>query len=396
MTLKEWTIIGIIATAAIAFILPVYAFAEADRMAGAQATLLHESIKEGEVSYAENCVVCHGTTGEGIGTYPGLNNEGVQQMDYDTIFKVIERGRYDTAMAAWGVEEGGVFNDMQIDQLIAMVQQGDWAETAHTVDQLGLAPPTVITVEISDDMLAELAELPHGDVIAAGLPVYAANCTGCHGAQGEGTSIAPALNDPTLRQQRTDAELQRIITNGVSATLMAGWGQALAPQDIDNLVGLVRYFDEIPAGVIPQPELPPIASTDAQVIAAGQQLFSVVCSSCHGPDGQGSRMAPALNVQSFLAETNDLAIKAIISQGVTDTRMPAWGGRLSDDDLNSLVSFIRSWEPTAPAVAAPSQTGPGSTQGGGGPPWMRDTQEQTQQQGGGGILPNLRRWFQGE
>lgn len=62
-------------------------------------------------------------------------------------------------------------------------------------------------------------------------------------------------------------------------------------------------------------------------------------------------MAPALNVQSFLTQTNNQAIKAIISQGVPNTRMPAWGGRLSDDELNALVSFIRSWEPTAPAVA---------------------------------------------
>jgi cbb3-type cytochrome c oxidase subunit III len=240
------------------------------------------------------------------------------------------------------------------------------------VDRLGLSPPTVISVEISADILAELADLPHGEVFASTLPLYGANCAGCHGAAGEGTAIAPALNDATLRSQKSDAELSRIITNGVPGTLMAGWNQALTEPDIANLVSLIRYWDEIPAGLIPQPELPPIASTNAEVIAAGEKLYNVACSNCHGSDGQGTRMAPALNVQGFLTETDDQALKAIISQGVPDTRMPAWGGRLSDEELNALVSFIRAWEPTAPAVSQPS----GGLDGGQGlgPPWLRGNQ----------------------
>jgi mono/diheme cytochrome c family protein len=365
--MKIWTLVGLIATTLIAVALPVYAFTESARMAQARQTLLQDAIRQGQVTYAENCVVCHGVAGQGIGTYPGLANPGVGGMDYNTIFKVIERGRYGTAMAAWGVGEGGVLNDMQVDQLIAMIQHGNWANTAATVERLGLAPPTVITVEISDDILAQVAALPHGDLLAAALPVYAANCTGCHGAQGEGTAIAPALNTPDLRAAKTEADLTRIITNGVSGTLMAGWSKALTPQDIDHLAAFIRYWDEIPAGLIPQPELPPIASPNAQVIAAGGKLFSIACSNCHGAQGQGTPMAPTLNVQTFLTATGDQAIKAIISQGVPDTRMPAWGGRLTDAQLNSLVSFIRAWEPTAPAAAQP---GVGSG-GGLGPPWLR-------------------------
>jgi mono/diheme cytochrome c family protein len=380
MMMRKWTIIGFIATVIIAVALPVYALNEAGRMVNAQASLLTASIEHGQVVYAENCVVCHGPDGQGISAYPGLANEGVQSMDYDTLFKVIERGRYDTAMAAWGVNEGGVLNDMQIDQLIAMIRQGDWAETALTVDRLGLSPPTVISIEISDDILADLANLPHGEVIVDALPVYAANCIGCHGAQGEGTAIAPALNDDSLRSQNTDADLNRIITNGVPGTLMAGWDQALTPSEITGLVGLIRYWPEIPTGLIPQPELPPIASTNADVIAAGEKLYNVACSSCHGHNGQGTRMAPALNVQSFLTQTNDQAMKAIISQGVPDTRMPAWGGRLTDEQLNSLISFIRAWEPDAPVVAQPTQGGERGQ--GGGPPWLRDNQEESQ----GGLL----------
>ena len=69
-------------------------------MTEAEAELLTESIEQGQVVYAENCVVCHGADGQGISAYPGLANEGVRSIDYDDIFKVIERGRYNTAMAA--------------------------------------------------------------------------------------------------------------------------------------------------------------------------------------------------------------------------------------------------------------------------------------------------------
>ena len=102
MTLRKWMIIGFVATVFIPVALPVYAFNESYRMVNAQTTLLTESIEHAEIIYAESCVVCHGVDGRGIGAYPGLDNEGVQDMAYSDLFKIIERGRYNTAMAAWG------------------------------------------------------------------------------------------------------------------------------------------------------------------------------------------------------------------------------------------------------------------------------------------------------
>ncbi len=87
------------------------------------------------------------------------------------------------------------------------------------------------------------------------------------------------------------------------------------------------------------------------MIADGQVLFNVACKSCHGLDGYGTRMAPALNNQAFLSETPDAAIYQIIANGVPETMMPAWGGRLDEARINSLVAFLRSLEETAPPVA---------------------------------------------
>lgn len=374
--MKNWQILGVLATALIVLILPIYALNETTRMADTSQALLGEAITAGQVVYAENCVLCHGAEGEGIGTYPPLTS--AVTMDYDSLYKVIERGRYGTAMAAWGVDEGGVLNQMEIEQLIALIQSpSHWPDTARTVERLGLSPPEVVQIDLTDDLLAEIAALPHGEVLARALPVYAVNCVGCHGANGEGNSVGPALNEATLRDSRTDEELTRSISNGIPGTLMAAWNQTLTTENIADLVALVRYWAEIPAGSLPEPDLPPIVSTDAEVLLRGEQLYDVACAGCHGPSGEGSRMAPALNTQSFLTQTPDQAIKAIIAQGVSNTRMPAWGNRLSDADLNSLVSFIRSWESTAPAVANPSvgssygNQGGGNQGGGQGPPWLR-------------------------
>lgn len=54
----------------------------------------------------------------------------------------------------------------------------------------------------------------------------------------------------------------------------------------------------------------------------------------------------------------------IVTQGVTGTSMPAWGDRLSAAEIQSIVGFIRAWEPTAPEVATPAR--------GGGPWWRND------------------------
>ena len=72
--MKKWIITGFVATIIIAAVLPLYAFNEADRMTTAEANLLAESVHQGQIVYAENCVVCHGASGEGISAYPGLAN----------------------------------------------------------------------------------------------------------------------------------------------------------------------------------------------------------------------------------------------------------------------------------------------------------------------------------
>jgi mono/diheme cytochrome c family protein len=118
------------------------------------------------------------------------------------------------------------------------------------------------------------------------------------------------------------------------------------------VVALVSSWGELhAAGVrLPVIEVAPL-DTSPQAIANGQRLFSVLCTQCHGIDGYGSPIAPALNNQTFLSQKPDAAIQQIIAGGVTGTNMPAWGGYLTDADIAAITVYLRSLQPAAPIVA---------------------------------------------
>lgn len=343
--------------------LSYYILNEPVRIVQAQDEVLALQLDEAMTLYAENCAVCHGLSSEGIGATPPLNNPALLSMPYEDLYKTIARGRYQTAMPAWSIEDGGALGDYQIDELVLLILRGDWGVTGDRVVNLGLAPLIPFTTEVDPALLAEVGNLPDGATLQAAVTLFAANCVSCHGADGLGTGIAPALNDPVVRE-KTAEEITRIITYGNTGTLMAGWSNILAPEDITALVSLVQRWDEIPLGTIPAPDVP-IPVTE-ESLALGTQLYAANCSRCHGPEGQGTPRAPSLNVRSFLTETNDQAIQQIITSGVPGTAMPTWGDRMTATDIQAIVGFIRQWESTAPEVAI-------LTRPGGGPPWRNNT-----------------------
>lgn len=358
--------LAILGASLLAIALGVYILIEPQRMTQAAVELVNAQVVDGQIIYAENCAVCHNAAGEGIGANPALNTDGLKLMDYDTLYKTIARGRYNTAMPAWSVTDGGPLNDAAINALIVMIQNGDWHDTQIVVADLGLAPRVPLSVTVPITTLQAIAALPDGAALAKGVELYAANCIACHGASGEGSPLAPALNDPVIRAERTADQLIKMIGLGSPGTVMAGWNQRLSSEEIDALVTLIQRWDEIPLDAIPQPPVQPIIVTE-QLLATGQTLYAQTCSRCHGTDGQGTRRAPALNVQTFFNKvTTDAAMIQIVTSGVPGTAMPAWGDRMSVSKIEAIVAYVRNWEQTAPAVAAPQTTG------GGGPPWQRN------------------------
>jgi len=352
-------LVGLLALACLALGLMFYALEEPARIVQAQQAQAAADLDQAMSLYAENCSVCHGLRGEGIGATLPLDNPALRDSDPLALAKVIARGRYNTAMPAWSTEDGGPLSDYQIEQLVLLVQQGDWQQVQDRVVNLGMAPKVPFTSQADPHILEQVKLLPAGDTLAQGITVFAAQCVACHGADGAGSKLAPALNDPLVREKGA-AQIERTIQNGVPGTLMATWKNVLTPAELAGAVALVTRWVEVPAGAIPMPDQPVPVTEES--LALGQQLFASNCSRCHGPQGQGTQRAPSLNVKGYLEQTTDAAIQQIITHGVPGTAMPVWGDRLADDEIQAIVGFIRSWQPTAPAVATLAR-------GAGGPWW---------------------------
>jgi menaquinol-cytochrome c reductase cytochrome b/c subunit len=119
----------------------------------------------------------------------------------------------------------------------------------------------------------------------------------------------------------------------------------------------------------PQEETGTVAATVAQQVIAGQDLFSINCTECHGPDGQGGEIKGVeglegvilkpINSKDEMYTRDDQTLANIISYGQPDQGMPpfgrAYGGELSPGDIEAIVAFMRyTWDDRVqiPAEAA--------------------------------------------
>ncbi len=76
----------------------------------------------------------------------------------------------------------------------------------------------------------------------------------------------------------------------------------------------------------------------------GGDLFKKKCSMCHAPDGKGysALKTPDFTDPKYQASVTDKDIADTIKNGKKGTPMPAFADKLSEDDINSLVAYIRS------------------------------------------------------
>ena len=102
---------------------------------------------------------------------------------------------------------------------------------------------------------------------------------------------------------------------------------------------------------------------DPAVIAQGQALYAANCASCHGANLQGQpdwkhrlatgRMpAPPHDVTGHTWHHSDrdlfnlvkLGVAAVVGDGY-ESDMPAFGGKLSDDEIRAVLDYIKSTWP---------------------------------------------------
>ncbi len=224
--------------------------------------------------------------------------------------------------------------------------------------------------------------------------VYGTYCFACHDTNGKGNPSMrpsmPELPDFTAgvwQKSRTDADLSHSILQG-KGKFMLPMKDKIGTVDVSQMVKLIRGFDggkqvialEAPkaAGPVildvaqnpavsptvlgptaigPAPNIgPSIRPEDsAERIRVGATIFQQYCIVCHGPDGAGSviRQAmpqiPNFTFPAFQLNRTDRQLKNSILDG-KGTLMPANRGRVTPDQADSLIAYVRAFGPKGLAI----------------------------------------------
>ncbi len=184
--MNKTTWISLVALFILVLSLPVYGLLESSRMEHAKIKLQDQYVLEGIDIYLQNCASCHATDGSGIGMMPALNNAAFAEARTDLLFSTIARATHGTSMAAWHNEEGGILNDYQIQELVALIQHGDWTMISRMATVRGYSDQTV---SVAGEGLAYLAvedeDDPHQCLDCHEEPeihaeLFGVNCARCH------------------------------------------------------------------------------------------------------------------------------------------------------------------------------------------------------------------------
>ncbi|MGE5250903.1 MAG: c-type cytochrome [Bacteroidota bacterium] len=175
----------------------------------------------------------------------------------------------------------------------------------------------------------------------AGQTLFSQHCSACHGDH------VPAAPDVETAR--------RIISSGGPHVTMPVWGNILTPEQLD---ALVQYT---------------LAASKGKGPDEGARLFADQCSACHGQYGGGGPspvragdLIPPISSAEFLRTRDDVTLRNIISQGQPDLGMnpfgSAYGGQLSDEQIDAIITFMRTWETNPPPSSPTSTPAPVPTQ----------------------------------
>ena len=141
------------------------------------------------------------------------------------------------------------------------------------------------------------------------------------------------------------------IVAGMTFGLVAGTAatrvsqQTPAPNaNVADSLRFVAHPDNVPAG-FPSRDRPLALANpfegNAQALKTGSQLYiSYNCIDCHGADGAGA-MGPSLADSRWHFGGSPAEVFESIYQGRPEG-MPTWGGRITNDQIWMLVTYVRS------------------------------------------------------
>jgi cytochrome c oxidase cbb3-type subunit III len=193
------------------------------------------------------------------------------------------------------------------------------------------------------------SETPAPDEILDFKILYAENCAGCHGVEGQG-GAAIALADPVYLAIVDEAAMRKVIAGGLSGTSMPAFAQSsggmLTDKQIDVITAQIRSRWGRP-GILAGVDAPSYVAKSADDAARGEIAYKTYCESCHGAEGRGGQKASAITDGTFLALMNDRALRTIVIIGRPELNAPDWRGNvpgkpMSEQEITDVVAWLAS------------------------------------------------------
>ena len=184
--MTRYEFIGMVALIVLIAVLPVYALLEPYRLQDARLQQLRRYVVDGTGVYLQNCVECHGPSGQGVGVMPALNKLGTADASHDLLFTTIARSSHGSAMAAWHLDEGGTLTDYQVEGVVSFILNADWGRVRDLAVEKAALNPTPDASEIDFTVMDITEEMdPHEcrachDEPAMHAEVFGLNCARCH------------------------------------------------------------------------------------------------------------------------------------------------------------------------------------------------------------------------
>jgi cbb3-type cytochrome c oxidase subunit III len=212
-----------------------------------------------------------------------------------------------------------------------------------------------------------------------GKAIFAARCSACHQVSGLGNGPYPPLAGNSFVTADDTATLITTVLNGRSGPItvngrsysgaMPTWRGTLSNAEIAAVLTYVRSAWTNKAAVVTEDQ---VAAAAAPRALSGADLFVAKCSRCHQASGKGTGTYPPLAGNPDVIASDAKGILATIVNGRSgplsvngatfNSTMPTWKGTLSNADIATIATYVRSaWGNAASGVTEQQVAAAGAT-----------------------------------
>lgn len=244
---------------------------------------------------------------------------------------------YVIAYPAWplvsGATQGMLGTSASGDTRLAVEQDIKMFNEANAGVQKALVETPLDQVQANQDLM--------NYAIPAGAAVFRTYCAQCHQSEGAGL---PGKGYPTLKDDDwlwggTLDDIHYTVTHGIRNATDPDARYSQMPSfgkdellDATQIGDVVQYVLQISG-----------QEHDAAKATAGATVFAENCVACHGEEGKGDRAqgAPNLTDAIWLYGGDQAALTNTVTNAHFGV-MPAWGGRLPEDQIRAVALYVHS------------------------------------------------------